>query len=51
MAEFLKGIQPEIISRDQYDGLMSGKQAVDLIDLSREIIEVINETSRIRLLV
>ena len=44
LAEKIKSVLPSIISKDQY-GFMAGKQAADLIELTREVIEDAN-TSR-----
>ena len=38
LAERLKTVLPTIISEDQY-GFMAGKQAADLVELTREVIE------------
>ena len=45
LAERLKLVLPSIISEDQY-GFMAGKQAADLIELTREIIEDAKENKK-----
>ena len=38
MAERIKTVLPYLISKDQY-GFMEGKQAADLIELTKEVID------------
>ena len=45
LAERIKGILPKIISRDQY-GFVNGRQAADLIQLAKELIDESRKTKQ-----
>ena len=45
LAERIKGILPKIISRDQY-GFVNGRQAADLIQMAKELIDESSKTKQ-----